>query len=147
VPARLDEPGAFVLDPFTPQARLDTERLARLVPDAVRMMDNIVDISRFPLQEQQHEAKAKRASASGHRACRRADHVRSALRRAGCGGRDRGVVRHDPARRYLASATLAAEKARFRCSRPTNTLRAKPSPRSIPTSATPSPSTACAIRT
>src|SRR6266852_384376 len=50
----------FVVDPFTPQARRDTERLARLVPDAVRMMDNIVDISRFPLPDQLHEAKAKR---------------------------------------------------------------------------------------
>src|SRR5580700_8319564 len=33
----------FVEDPFTPQARLDTTRLAAILPDAVRMMDNIVD--------------------------------------------------------------------------------------------------------
>src|SRR3954465_4503706 len=31
----------FVVEPFTPQARLDAAALARLVPDAVRMMDNI----------------------------------------------------------------------------------------------------------
>src|SRR5216683_1554992 len=50
----------FVVDPFTPQARLDTERLTRLVPLAVRMMDNVVDVSRFPLEQQLAEAKAKR---------------------------------------------------------------------------------------
>src|SRR6266481_6196302 len=46
----------FVVDPFTPQARLDTVALARLVPDAVRMMDNIIDISGFPLPAQKEEA-------------------------------------------------------------------------------------------
>jgi ribonucleoside-diphosphate reductase alpha chain len=50
----------FVVEPFTPQARLDTEALARLVPDAVRMMDNIIDISGFPLPEQREEAVKKR---------------------------------------------------------------------------------------
>src|SRR5216684_7675751 len=50
----------FVDNPFTPKARLDAERLARLVPDAVRMMDNIIDISRFPLEEQREEAQKKR---------------------------------------------------------------------------------------
>src|SRR5271154_2909278 len=50
----------FVEDPFTPQARLDTARLAAVIPDAVRMMDNTIDISRFPLEEQRHEAEQKR---------------------------------------------------------------------------------------
>src|SRR5207253_555281 len=50
----------FVEDPFTPQARLDTAALAGLVPDAVRLMDNIIDISGFPLQQQQEEATKKR---------------------------------------------------------------------------------------
>ena len=54
----------FVEEPFTPQARLDTARLAAIVPDAVRMMDNIVDLSRFPLPEQQHEA-CRPSGASG----------------------------------------------------------------------------------
>ena len=50
----------FVDNPFTPEARLDTDRLAALVPDAVRMMDDIIDISGFPLPEQQDEAAKKR---------------------------------------------------------------------------------------
>ena len=52
--------GALVKDPFTPQARLDMEALERLVPLAVRMLDNVVDVSRFPLPQQEEEAKAKR---------------------------------------------------------------------------------------
>lgn len=51
---------ALVLDPFTAQARLDMERLAATVAPAVRMMDNAIDVSRFPLPEQKHEAQAKR---------------------------------------------------------------------------------------
>src|SRR5438045_500663 len=50
----------FVDNPFTPEARLDTQALAGLVPDVVRMMDNIIDISRFPLPAQQEEAEKKR---------------------------------------------------------------------------------------
>jgi ribonucleoside-diphosphate reductase alpha chain len=51
---------SLVLDPFTPEAHLDMERLRQVVPVAVRMMDNVVDVSRFPLEQQTHEARAKR---------------------------------------------------------------------------------------
>jgi ribonucleoside-diphosphate reductase alpha chain len=51
---------ALVSDPFTPQANLDMAALERLVPVAVRMLDNVVDVSRFPLPQQEKEAKAKR---------------------------------------------------------------------------------------
>src|SRR5215211_249966 len=50
----------FVEQPFTPEARLDAGRLAAIVPVAVRLMDNVVDVSRFPLEAQTREAKAKR---------------------------------------------------------------------------------------
>jgi ribonucleoside-diphosphate reductase alpha chain len=46
--------------PFEAGAALDMEALAELVPVAVRMMDNVVDVSRFPLPEQAAEARAKR---------------------------------------------------------------------------------------
>jgi ribonucleoside-diphosphate reductase alpha chain len=46
--------------PFTPDARLDLDRLRRLVPDCVRMMDDVIDISNFPLPQQQEEARQKR---------------------------------------------------------------------------------------
>ena len=51
---------ALVAAPFTPDARLDMAALERLVPLAVRMLDNVVDVSRFPLPQQEAEAKAKR---------------------------------------------------------------------------------------
>jgi len=51
---------ALVREPFTSKAEIDLNELDSLVRDAVRAMDNVVDVSRFPLAEQQREAKAKR---------------------------------------------------------------------------------------
>ena len=50
----------FVRHPFEPDARLDEDALAEAVPLAVRMMDNVVDVSLFPLEQQRAEALAKR---------------------------------------------------------------------------------------
>ena len=50
----------LVADPFSDDARLDADALAELVGTAVRMMDNVVDVSKFPLPEQAREAQAKR---------------------------------------------------------------------------------------
>ena len=46
--------------PFEAEARLDRGALEALVPAAVRMLDNAIDVSRFPLPAQKHEALAKR---------------------------------------------------------------------------------------
>jgi len=51
---------SLVTKPFEPDAALDLDRLKVLVPLAVRMMDNVIDLSRFPLPEQEAEARAKR---------------------------------------------------------------------------------------
>ena len=50
----------FVIDPFTKYATMDMNLLAKTVKTAIRMMDNVVDVSNFPLPEQEREAKAKR---------------------------------------------------------------------------------------
>ena len=50
----------LVTDPFGKGASLDEEKLEDLVRLAVRMMDNTVDASRFPLAQQASEAEAKR---------------------------------------------------------------------------------------
>ncbi len=50
----------LVPEPFSPEAELDEEQLTDLVTTAIRMMDNVVDASRFPLPEQAREAQAKR---------------------------------------------------------------------------------------
>ena len=46
--------------PFEENAKIDEAALARLVTTAIRMMDNVVDVSRFPLPEQANEAAQKR---------------------------------------------------------------------------------------
>ncbi|WP_298948556.1 adenosylcobalamin-dependent ribonucleoside-diphosphate reductase [uncultured Paracoccus sp.] len=46
--------------PFTDAARLDEKALDELVRTAIRMMDNVVDASKFPLPQQEAEAQAKR---------------------------------------------------------------------------------------
>jgi ribonucleoside-diphosphate reductase alpha chain len=50
----------LVVDPFGPRARLDPAALKDLVRLAVRMMDNVVDVSQFPLPAQAEEARNKR---------------------------------------------------------------------------------------
>ena len=50
----------LVSRPFEADADLDVHALDDLTRTAVRMMDNVVDVSGFPLEEQAHEAKAKR---------------------------------------------------------------------------------------
>ncbi|WP_071673160.1 adenosylcobalamin-dependent ribonucleoside-diphosphate reductase [Nioella nitratireducens] len=50
----------LVADPFSEAAHLDANALEDLVGTAVRMMDNVVDASRFPLEAQAQEAAAKR---------------------------------------------------------------------------------------
>ncbi|MEM9249282.1 MAG: adenosylcobalamin-dependent ribonucleoside-diphosphate reductase [Pseudomonadota bacterium] len=51
---------ALVDAPFDAAAGIDTDALETLVAQAVRMMDNVVDASRFPLPQQAAEAQAKR---------------------------------------------------------------------------------------
>jgi ribonucleoside-diphosphate reductase alpha chain len=51
---------ALVRAPFTQAAQLDLDELKRIVPLAVRMLDNAIEVSRFPLPEQLNEATAKR---------------------------------------------------------------------------------------
>ncbi|MEQ5794945.1 adenosylcobalamin-dependent ribonucleoside-diphosphate reductase [Paracoccus sp. NFXS7] len=50
----------LVKNPFTETAELDPEGLDDLVRTAVRMMDNVVDASKFPLDAQAEEARNKR---------------------------------------------------------------------------------------
>jgi len=51
---------ALIDEPFTSKAALNQHRLEDLVPVAVRLLDNIIDVSRYPLPQQENEAKAKR---------------------------------------------------------------------------------------
>lgn len=50
----------LVREPFTPDARIDDTELAALAAAAVRLLDNAIDVSGFPLEAQRQEARAKR---------------------------------------------------------------------------------------
>lgn len=50
----------FVREPFTPQASFDLEAFSAAVAIQVRMLDNVLDATVWPLPEQQHEARQKR---------------------------------------------------------------------------------------
>ena len=100
--------------PFEPNARLDEAKLAELTTTAVRLLDNVIDISRYPLEAQEAEAKAKRRIGLG------VTGVADALIFCGAryGGADgvsltRTWLRTIRDAAYRASAELAAEKGAF----------------------------------
>lgn len=55
----------FVTKPFTPEAKFNFKRLKQVVPLAVRMLDNVIDMSRYPLERQRDEAMSKRRMGIG----------------------------------------------------------------------------------
>ncbi len=50
----------FVRDPFGAKARFDFDAFGKVVRPAVRMLDNVLDATVWPLARQQEEARAKR---------------------------------------------------------------------------------------
>ncbi len=100
--------------PFEADAHLDLEVLARIVPIAVRMLDNVVDISSFPLEQQSAEAKAKRRIGLGVTGL--ADALIMCRTRYGSSDAVRLTEQWLSAIRriaYKASVSLAAEKGPF----------------------------------
>ena len=104
----------LVRDPFSDDAAIDGGELADLVAVAVRMMDNTVDASRFPLPQQQAEARAKRRIGLG------VTGLADALMMLGLRyGSDEAVARTGAWMKaiaraaYLASVGLAKEKGAF----------------------------------
>ncbi|MEM6657383.1 MAG: adenosylcobalamin-dependent ribonucleoside-diphosphate reductase [Pseudomonadota bacterium] len=104
----------LVVEPFEQGARLDDAALHELVAVAVRMMDNVVDASKFPLPEQAAEALAKRRIGLGVTGL--ADALLMLGLRYGSDEAARQTERwlHAIARAaYLGSVDLAREKGAF----------------------------------
>jgi ribonucleoside-diphosphate reductase alpha chain len=104
----------LVEDAFSENARLDIAALNEMTRVAVRMLDNAIDVSRFPLAAQEEEAKNKRRMGLG------VTGLADALIMCGARyGSDQAVALTKEwmgtLRRaaYLASADLAAEKGSF----------------------------------
>jgi ribonucleoside-diphosphate reductase alpha chain len=104
----------LVKHPFDEDAHLDIEELVRLTRTAVRLLDNTIDISRFPLPEQRAEAIAKRRIGLGVTGL--ADALIFCRTRYGSPASvaliDQWLSALSDAA-YLASAELAAEKGAF----------------------------------
>ena len=99
---------------FTSDAALDPKALQDLVRVAIRMMDNTVDASRFPLPQQEAEAQAKRRIGLGVTGL--ADALLMVGQRYGseAAARQTEDWMHAIARAaYLASVDLAQEKGAF----------------------------------
>jgi len=104
----------LISDPFSDGAELDMAALQKIVTTAVRMMDNVIDVSGFPLDAQQHEARSKRRIGLGITG------LADALIMCGAryGGADAvkicekwmALIRRTA---YLASVELAKEKGAF----------------------------------
>ena len=104
----------LVKNPFESIADLDEAELDDLVATAVRMMDNVVDVSRFPLPKQEEEAHNKRRIGLGVTGL--ADALLMLGLRYGSDEAARQTERwlHRIARAaYLASVQLAREKGGF----------------------------------
>ncbi|KIC43594.1 ribonucleotide reductase [Ruegeria sp. ANG-S4] len=104
----------LVAEPFEEAAHLDETALKELVATAVRMMDNVVDASKFPLAEQEAEAQDKRRIGLGVTGL--ADALLMLGLRYGSDEAARQTERwlHAIARAaYLASVDLAKEKGAF----------------------------------
>ena len=104
----------LVKNPFEAGADLDVDGLSKLVATAVRMMDNVVDASEFPLLQQAQQAQAKRRIGLGVTGL--ADALLMTGLRYGSDEAARQTDRwlHAIARAaYLASVELAKEKGAF----------------------------------
>ena len=104
----------LVRNPFDDGAGIDDAELADLAAVAIRMMDNVVDVSRFPLEAQAHEAKAKRRIGLGVTGL--ADALLMCRERYGSAqaaeltSRWMAVIERSA---YLTSSALAREKGAF----------------------------------
>ena len=120
----------FVLSPFTPQARFDDSRFADLAKVAIRMLDNVLDATVWPLPEQQQEARSKRRVGLGftglgdalimlnlpynsHAAREMAGHIAQLMRDTAYAasvdlGLERGAFPLFDAERYLADPSFAS---------------------------------------
>jgi ribonucleoside-diphosphate reductase alpha chain len=105
---------ALVERPFDPEARLNLAELEAVVPVAVRMMDDVIDVSNFPLPQQRQEALAKRRIGVGVTGL--ADALLMCNLRYGSPAAVAATESWMKALQraaYLASAELAAEKGAF----------------------------------
>ncbi|HEB80621.1 MAG TPA: adenosylcobalamin-dependent ribonucleoside-diphosphate reductase [Chromatiales bacterium] len=105
---------AFVREPFSTCAAFDFAALGRIVRTAVRLLDDVIDVSRFPLPAQEREARGSRRIGLGITGLADALillglHYGEADAREWATGVMRAIREHA----YRASVELAREKGAF----------------------------------
>ena len=104
----------LVSNPFESNAELNQSAMQELVATAVRMMDNVVDVSKFPLEAQAAEAQAKRRIGLGVTGLADALLMLGLEYGSDAAARQTDRWLHAIARAaYLASVDLAKEKGAF----------------------------------
>jgi ribonucleoside-diphosphate reductase alpha chain len=104
----------LVEEPFTSTAHIDIAKLEARVATAIRFLDNVIDISRYPLPQQAQEARAKRRIGLGVTGLADAliflglPYGSAAAREKAAGWM--AIIQNAA---YRASAALAAEKGAF----------------------------------
>src|SRR5262245_8078431 len=104
----------FVSGPFTPEAKFQFEAFAKTVHTSVRILDNVLEVTKWPLEQQYKEAMAKRRVGLGFTGLGDAlamlrlrydtDEARAMAARISAAMRDEA---------YRASADLAKERGAF----------------------------------
>ena len=104
----------FVSHPFTPKARFDFESFSKVTKVAVRMLDNVLDVTVWPLPQQAQEARNKRRIGLGFTGLGDAL-IMLGLRYDGDEARKMGAKIAEALRdeSYAASVDLAREKGAF----------------------------------
>ena len=107
---------AHVECPFSARATLDVERINQIARDATRFLDNVIDLSPFPLEEQATEARATRRIGLGVTGLGDAL-IMLGHRYDSDAGRELAadVLRRIRDEAYSASVALAEEKGCFPC--------------------------------
>ena len=104
----------LVKKPFEADAEIDIAGLTRIVKIAVRMMDNVVDVSRFPLKAQEEEAQQKRRIGLGVTGLADALLMMGLRYGSNDAAKKTEELLHQIARiSYLSSSELAKEKGSF----------------------------------
>ena len=104
----------LVKKPFEADAEIDIAGLSRIVKIAVRMMDNVVDVSRFPLKAQEEEAQQKRRIGLGVTGLADALLMMGLRYGSNDAAKKTEELLHQIARiSYLSSSELAKEKGSF----------------------------------
>lgn len=104
----------LVENPFTPEARISWETLVEVTRIAVRFLDNVIDVTNYPLEMQDIEEKQKRRIGIGISGLANL----LAQMRVRYGSREaetltRKIMREIAVAAYEASAHLAAERGSF----------------------------------